>query len=739
MINRALKFIISFSLLFPASYVAKAEKIYPANPTSLQMDRVEVRRYNDGSRKYLFVATDTRDNKTYGSYVVVNGSNWVSSRPYEFGLAASPDLGGHHFQKIGPASPEMTKQFNQSLNHSLNQFENFKQNKKTILIDNPAPGAAPTTSGAVSSTPGLNLSPGKTESSGMRFPVNPGGDSRSSYERDRAAMTPYRVGETLEQMGWDMRSHENLQEIENRIIQKEQGAVDQDIKKQIEAVGVQNSSIKAQMILDLNHYLRAIDTGATQASGQANLPPDNGVLTELDLTPEGAQKLRTNAKEQLQNKDWRSLAATITELANPWTPQPDILHELGVTDKNGTLIGPALKAGALNYSGRNEVQHHQREIANRLQAEALADPSWKTSPFLAQKFVIAGLALGASVTLEGIGAEEEAVALLKTAEATVDFLTGVGTGIGVGVNETIDGVKSLVVAGDKLATYTKEHPLEAGSKILWTMGEIGNLFLNPQAQQDLAEAVAATVWKHAPVIAATGWNYILTKGIKGSAQDRGEIAGRIVFEVTAAVAGAEMLKAGQGALAVFKTGARTEVALAQMAKVLAPIDRAATLSAEVAAQARTTGKFTRALPDLHELALMERKAGVSEIIDTNGKMSSYYLAFDTPIQQVKLLPGDVLYQAQNLGQKHPGAFFGGLAPVDRVEAEAFFNIAKYGKYGDQVGIYVVSEPVTVYFGGTTGGEARQFFFSTARDFKDGIDLNDVLKKAGEIKLPYKKR
>lgn len=710
-------FLLALVSLCLSSQGLFADKIYTR--TDIQIGYSELHRDAKGNQILAIYGTDINTNKDYRSYIYIQGSEVVTTPVYEVRLERSPDLGHFEYQNVGLATKDVSDRFNMELQNQRDKFGGANEGQTKKVVE-PYPIEGDSKSEDPSSTKESRSGSSKSKSIGS-------GHLGPQYG--------FQVGQKLNDINWDLKSQEMVQRAQDEAIRRERQLAREELRQMLSQQGEKSSAIKAQMILDLAIYL---EKGSSQKSS-SRLGP-NVALDSIDLNPGGRARLLNQAKQQKARGQWRQLAHNTTLLFNPWSGISRNQETSSFADRSGIILGPVFKPNALKIAGDPLFQHRLRQTANRLQAFTQEDSTWRQSELLGSTVFNAALAINVSSISEMWGSSDRAEQLLNYAESAVDFLDGTYSGLKVGVIETATGLKHLAVFAGSVAKYTAQHPLEAGARVVQAFSDFAELATDPMAMADLSEALYEEVARSAPQLLQHAQGYVVKNIINGSARQRGQFVGRATWEIAQFALAGEVLSVASKSTKALRSVAVTEEVLAGATKTLRASAAIAQKVEALSAAGKTTGSYVRALPDLKALALAEaREKGFTKITEGIGQFNDFYLSFEGHIFSGNLNPGDLLYQVQRSAQNGPGVFFGVIRAVDRVDAEALYNIAKWKNPAYELAVYVVKEPVTVYAGSVAGGEGRQIMLATARDFKGFPDIKLLIEEVPEarVKLPLR--
>ncbi|MGE4130225.1 MAG: hypothetical protein AB7F86_01230 [Bdellovibrionales bacterium] len=709
--SRWLSLVLALTLALPVG----AERIL--TNTDIHLRYMDTRQTPSGVQVHNFFATDIRTNRDYVVIVASRGSNWVSMVPRE--IQYNPDLGGRAVV-TGLASDDVRDRIRTKLAQEKDGFRQWKQDKYAKppeMADNSRPKKD-------EKIPKPDLRPGDRPGSGRSDEIDfgkigPGqNDGQTDWQRWKARQTPFVVGQTLDSMGWDAQAQYKAEMAQNDMIREHQRMVDADLAARLERQGFVNSQIKANMIASLHEYLERPAPGG--------VPVEDGILTRIDLTEEGRSSMRQDLQKFKEEHQWNRLADRITGLSNPWSGSPADPALRGYADHQGIMNGPVIRPDSIQISGRESMVHRIRQVANRLQAFALQDDSWKSGTYMARIVTNAALAIRSSALLESMGVKDEAEKLLGFAEAATQFLQGRDEGILIGVVQGVAGLAELVVTGYEAVEFTAKNP----QQVVKGLKSAAEFFGDPELVREATEQIYTSLTQQAPKVLSAAWKRVVHHALHDSARDRGRIAGRVIAEVGMAVLGAEVAQVAKGALSVGKV-ARLEVAADELATaILKKADKVAYRSEQLAAIGKKTGPYVRDLPDIRELAATMKDPKAAEAL------RSFANAFEAHIFKGDLKPGDILFQSQRLNQTQPGSWFSVIRPTDSVEAEELLNIFKHGNYAEKMTTYVVKEPISIYAGKVAGGNGHQIMFPTHPAFNRPLRLLDVLEEVETIKLPF---
>lgn len=704
MIQRFILFAFAMAVALPAT----AEKI--SVDYGIRLVWTEVYSSRRGFERINFYATDIHTNREYVIPMMVKGRDWAGLPPQEFRY--NPDVGGRPIV-LGPASDDVRDRIYGKMSQEQDNFRKWLENKNLQVPETPRPRQG----GAVT----LPSPPSPSSSQGLEFPEEISGPSKgdSDWNKLRAQQTPYVVGATLNEIGWGSRAQYELEKAQNQVIKQRQQMVDSNLAANLEYNGIENAKVKAEMLVSLYEYMKGPKPGAAAEV-------ESGVFSRIDLTEEGRKSLQEGLARQRQSRNWSALAKAITILANPWSGSPSDPALRGYADSDGIMIGPAIKRDSLKLGGRKSMVHRIRQVANRIQAYALQDDSWKSGRYIASVVGVAGMAVQSSAVLENLGIKNDAEKLLGFAEAAAEFLNGTDEGIVIGITESVAGSAILAVEGYEAIEYGVTHPRD----VVNGLRAAAEFFGDPRAVAEASNAILGMVVQHAPVVLAAAWNQVVDHVLHDSPRERGRLLGRVVAEVGMDILTGEIKSAVQS-VQMGKLGSIDKAANELSEVVLRKADKVAARSAELSQIKNTTGPYVRALPDLKDLAALESNAETAQLL------MDFEASFQGHIFKGNLNPGDVLFQVQRADQIVPGHFFTVVRPADSVDAEDMLNIFKYRNDAAKVTAYVVREPVSVYAGAVAGGSGHQILIPSGKAFGSDFKVDHVVEAVETLKLHFR--
>jgi len=711
------RFTLSLLLLSFLPCRVVADPIY--SETGVYIKYVETRSDGQGNRRIDFYATDMKSRNEYVVHAATNGRDWVMTNPQQVVDGRNPEFGPRKPVEIGPAPQDVSRRIATELSIQLERFKKFKAGAEKF-------------EGPPQTGPGLSPAPSPRNDEGsVQFPIDPGaGPTRggdSSYDRQRIAELSYRVGETLNQMNWNLRGYNDQRSAQNEINSNIQRAINGDLEARMRAHGEKNAAIKAKMLVTLFNY--------TQRSSEENSGAsiDRGVLTDIQLTEEGRKQVQQDLRDQIHKRQWMKVADSITLLANPWSGDPRDPALKDIADQSGIMNGKVLKPNSFDLQGRPTVQHRIRQAANRLQAFVEADQYWSTSILMKSLIVDVGAALKTSSIAEKWGVRDKAETLLYFAESGIDFMIGVDSGFMVGAIRSGAGFAELAVTVTEAVGNTALHPIRTGQAALdvaKNMVSATELLADPEVWKDIHTALYTTITETAPAMASEVWAHVSQIAVNGTAKERGNLIGRTQFEIVSLIFPDPFHHIFLKGSKLF-AGARAVEEFAEFNRVLDRLDKVAVASQRYSKIAATE-RFVGTLPELSELARLDPV-----------KYQSFFDAFHGHVFRGELKPGEILYQVQRKDQTSAGSWFLAIKPGDAQSAEALANIAKWYNDGHAVSTYVVKDRISVYAGAVAGGEGHQIFIPSLNTIRDvrGVDLpkdiDQIVEKVEEMRLPWR--
>lgn len=156
------------------------------------------------------------------------------------------------------------------------------------------------------------------------------------------------------------------------------------------------------------------------------------------------------------------------------------------------------------------------------------------------------------------------------------------------------------------------------------------------------------------------------------------------------------------------------------------LDHSASACAKVG-MAFTPGKLTKLGRLAHDLERAEDVAKAAETAASalpklTGSIAESFEGGTYATRTFKA--GTEFYRAEGWGASAPGRFLGTEAVSTRAEAEAAYNIAKWGNPSQVMRTYRLTEDVTMYYGRVAGGEGYQALIPR------GVDPGAVLRQVG---------
>jgi hypothetical protein len=512
------------------------------------MHMLETRVLRDGTLIGMIGGVDLQTNRTYAATIRVNGRQWVTSEvhevidignyrpaaPYENRIL--PAHGKQKWTKIGLGSDEVQVRFNNALaallKRSLEKRGRQENDSKSIISDRHKTSVNASGGGRLKSQKNLteyhrgkalrgnqngiqetqnngDSEPDAGNGAGIGVlgrnlgsilpPVEGGAATDSQYEKQHAAGASERIGEFLANAGWDVVTQAAQQASQRTAEIKAQGNSLQQLTAELNARGIQDAAIKANMLIALYNYDGGASDQAVSIKSEA-FSVNQGEVVEIFLTKAGQERLLEIAVAQKRNQDWLGLAKTLTYLANPWSGIVGARRLNDFSDRSGVMKGPALKEDGLEITGSDNFKFRLLQAANLIQAAALMSPSFLSSNHLTETFAAVGLALKGSSILRKCGVADEAAKLLAFAEAGVGYLNDVDTGTRIEIFQLATGLVDLGVATAGGFIKIVNDPVAAKESFVELAAGNGKRFYkvleSPNAPELLIKATVHVVLRH---------------------------------------------------------------------------------------------------------------------------------------------------------------------------------------------------------------------------------------------------